>query len=88
MTTRSSRTSARSSTSWRSAYGTGATGGGKDFLAGYGVHSIALQMPKSQLDNGGNHTIGVWAATDRQKVERRQRQGGKAGCRSRASATR
>ncbi|HEY2374259.1 MAG TPA: DUF4331 domain-containing protein [Gaiellaceae bacterium] len=45
--------------------GTGATGGGKDFLAGYGVHSIALQIPKSQLDNGTNHTIGVWAATDR-----------------------
>jgi Domain of unknown function (DUF4331) len=49
-------------------YGTGATGGGKDFLSGYGVHSIALQIPKSQLDNGGNHTVGVWAATDRQKV--------------------
>jgi Domain of unknown function (DUF4331) len=49
-------------------YGTGATGGGKDFLSGYGVHSIALQIPKSQLDNGGNHTIGVWAATDRQGV--------------------
>jgi Domain of unknown function (DUF4331) len=45
--------------------GTGASGGGKDFLAGYGVHSIALQIPKSDLDNGGNHTIGVWAATDR-----------------------
>jgi hypothetical protein len=49
-------------------YGTGATGGGKDFLSGYGVHSIALQIPKSQLDNNGNHTVGVWAATDRQKV--------------------
>jgi Domain of unknown function (DUF4331) len=48
--------------------GTGANGGGKDFLAGYGVHAIALQIPKSQLDNGGNHTIGVWAATDRQKA--------------------
>ncbi len=48
--------------------GTGATGGGKDFLAGYGVHSIALQIPISQLDNSSNHTIGVWAATDRQKV--------------------
>jgi hypothetical protein len=48
--------------------GTGASGGGKDFLAGYGVHAIALQIPKSQLDNGGNHTIGVWAATDRRKV--------------------
>jgi hypothetical protein len=48
--------------------GTGATGGGRDFLGGYAVHSIALQIPKAQLDNGGNHTIGVWAATDRQKV--------------------
>jgi hypothetical protein len=49
-------------------YGTGATGGGKDFLAGYAVHAIALQIPKSQLDNGSNHVVGVWAATDRQKV--------------------
>ena len=49
-------------------YGTGATGGGKDFLAGYGVHSIALQVPKSTLDNGNDHVVGVWAATDRQKV--------------------
>ena len=49
-------------------YGTGATGGGKDFLAGYGVHAVALQIPKSQLDNGTNHTVGVWAATDRRKV--------------------
>ncbi|MGZ4291305.1 MAG: DUF4331 domain-containing protein [Gaiellaceae bacterium] len=48
--------------------GTGANGGGRDFLGGYGVHAIALQIPKSQLDNGSNHTIGVWAATDRQKV--------------------
>jgi hypothetical protein len=49
--------------------GTGATGGGKDFLAGYAVHSVALQIPISQLDNGGNHTIGVWSATDRQRVD-------------------
>jgi hypothetical protein len=49
--------------------GTGATGGGKDFLAGYGVHSIALQVPKSMLDNNGNHVVGIWAATDRQKVQ-------------------
>jgi uncharacterized protein DUF4331 len=48
--------------------GTGATGGGKDFLAGYGVHAIALQVPKSMLDNGSDHVVGVWAATDRQKV--------------------
>jgi hypothetical protein len=49
-------------------HGTGATGGGKDFLAGYAVHSIALQVPKSMLDNGTNHVVGVWTATDRQHV--------------------
>lgn len=49
-------------------HGTGATGGGKDFLAGYAVHSIALQVPKSMLDNGTNHVVGVWTATDRQQV--------------------
>src|SRR5918912_1458594 len=43
-------------------------GGGKDFLAGYAVHAIALQLPISQLDNGSNHVIGVWATTDRQAV--------------------
>jgi len=30
--------------------GTGATGGGKDFFAGYATHSIALQVPASMLD--------------------------------------
>jgi len=45
--------------------GTGANGGGKDFFAGYAVHSIALQVPLSQLDNGSNHVVGIWAATDR-----------------------
>jgi hypothetical protein len=48
--------------------GTGASGGGRDFLGGYAVHAIALQIPKSQLDNGTNHVVGVWAATDRQRV--------------------
>src|SRR5207248_8329560 len=47
--------------------GTGATGGGKDFLAGYGVHSIAVQAPKSTLDNGKDQVVGVCAATARQK---------------------
>jgi hypothetical protein len=46
--------------------GTGATGGGKDFLAGYAVHSIALQVPISMIDND-SHVVGVWAATDRQR---------------------
>jgi hypothetical protein len=44
--------------------GTGSTGGGKDFLAGYAVHTIALQIPISQLDTP-SHTIGVWSAADR-----------------------
>jgi hypothetical protein len=48
--------------------GTGATGGGKDFFAGYAVHAIALQVPLSQLDNGGNHIVGIWSATDRRVV--------------------
>jgi hypothetical protein len=48
--------------------GTGASGGGRDAFAGYGVHTIALQIPKSQLDNGSSHVVGVWTATDRQKV--------------------
>jgi hypothetical protein len=48
--------------------GTGATGGGRDFLAGYAVHSIALQLPVSQLDNGSNHVVGIWSATDRRVV--------------------
>jgi uncharacterized protein DUF4331 len=48
--------------------GTGATGGGKDFFAGYAVHAIALQIPRDQVDPGGNHTIGVWASTDRRLV--------------------
>src|SRR3989440_4216991 len=48
--------------------GTGASGGGKDFFAGYGVHAIGLQVPLSLLDNGRNHVVGIWAATDRQKA--------------------
>jgi hypothetical protein len=49
-------------------HGTGATGGGKDFFAGYAVHSIALQVPLSQLDNGANHVVGIWAAAERPKI--------------------
>ena len=47
--------------------GTGATGGGKDFFAGYAVHAIALQIPIADL-NARNSTIGVWASTERQNV--------------------
>jgi hypothetical protein len=48
--------------------GTGATGGGKDFFAGYAVHSIALQVPVSMLDNT-SHVIGMWTATDRPEIQ-------------------
>jgi hypothetical protein len=48
--------------------GTGANGGGKDFFAGYGVHAIGLQVPVSMLDNGTNHVVGIWAATDRRQA--------------------
>jgi hypothetical protein len=47
--------------------GIGNQGGGKDFLAGYAVHTIALQIPISQLDTK-SHTIGIWSAADRQQA--------------------
>src|SRR3954468_24727785 len=63
--------------------GTGNAGGGKDFLAGYAVHTIALQIPISQLDTA-SHTIGVWSAADRRqttvekKEDARKRKDGRA----------
>src|SRR3989454_1224225 len=48
--------------------GTGASGGGKDFFAGYAVHAVSLQVPMPQLDNGGNHVVGIWSASERPKV--------------------
>ena len=47
--------------------GTGASGGGKDFFAGYAVHTIALQIPIAELDNASD-VIGVWATTERPMV--------------------
>jgi len=32
------------------------------------VHSIALQVPLSQLDNGGNHVVGIWSSSERPKI--------------------
>src|SRR5712691_3015359 len=51
----------------RKAGTTGNKGGGKDFLSSYNVHTIALQIPISQVDTK-SHTIGVWSSTDRQNV--------------------
>jgi len=47
--------------------GTGDSGGGKDFLAGYAVHTLALQIPISQVDTT-SHTIGIWSAADRHRA--------------------
>jgi hypothetical protein len=51
----------------RKAGTTGNVGGGKDFLSGYNVHTIALQIPISQIDTN-SHTLGVWSSTDRKNV--------------------
>ena len=48
--------------------GIGDSGGGKDFFGGYAVHAIAIQIPRGQVDPGGNHTIGLWSSTDRRRV--------------------
>ena len=50
--------------------GTGNAGGGKDFFAGYGVHTFAVQVPIAAL-KAKNGTIGVWASVDRKKVTTR-----------------
>jgi hypothetical protein len=47
--------------------GTGNDGGGKDFLAGYAVHTIALQIPISQVDTA-SHTLGIWSAANRRRT--------------------
>ena len=51
----------------RKAGTTGNMGGGKDFLSGYNVHTIALQIPIRQVDTP-SHTIGIWSSTDRRNV--------------------
>ena len=58
----------------RMGIGTGNQGGGKDDLAGYNVHTIALQVPKTDVTRDGktpadakasNAVVGVWASTYR-----------------------
>jgi hypothetical protein len=50
--------------------GTGNMGGGKDFFAGYGIHTFGVQIPIAGL-RAKNATIGVWSTVDRRKVTRR-----------------
>ncbi len=58
--------------------GTGNAGGGKDDLAGYNVHTIALQVPKEDITRNRqpvtsatahNAVVGVWSSTDRQRIQ-------------------
>src|SRR5690348_7529562 len=57
---------------------TGNAGGGKDDLAGYGIHAIALQVPKQDVTVDGkpvsgptasNAVVGVWTSTERPRVQ-------------------
>ena len=64
--------------------GTGNQGGGKDDLAGYGTHSVVLQVPESAVTRDGksvsaadsaNAVVGVWSSTDRQRIQVRRKRG-------------
>ena len=57
--------------------GLGNQGGGKDDVAGYNTHSFVLQVPESEVTRdgksvsdakAGNAAIGVWATTERRRV--------------------
>jgi hypothetical protein len=54
------------------------TTGGKDDLAGYGVHSIVLQIPEEDITRDGEEVsgpkdkdavVGVWSSTERKKLQ-------------------
>jgi len=47
--------------------GTGNAGGGKDFFAGYGVHTLSLQLPIASLADPDG-IVGVWSSVDRQQI--------------------
>ena len=58
--------------------GTGNAGGGKDDLAGYNVHSFALQVPTTDVTRDGkpvasadaaNAVVGVWSSTERPRLQ-------------------
>ena len=54
--------------------GTGNMGGGKDFFAGYGVHTFGVQIPIADL-RAKSGIIGVWSSVDRRKVTTRTASG-------------
>src|SRR4051794_18541883 len=58
--------------------GTGNAGGGKDDLAGYNVHTIVMQVPKSDVTrdrkvvsdpSAPDAVVGVWSSTERQTLK-------------------
>jgi hypothetical protein len=58
--------------------GTGNAGGGRDTLAGYATHSIALKLPERLLTRDGKSvadakdpeaSVGMWASTERRKLQ-------------------
>ena len=78
----------------RAGIGTGNQGGGKDDLAGYNVHSIALQVPKADVTRdhktpadakAANAVVGVWASTYRPVLQVTRQSPVASGARSAAS---
>src|SRR5262245_2291314 len=53
-----------------------AAGAGHDGVAKFNTHSIAIQIPKSQLVGSGNGIIGVYASASREQVRVLRRDGG------------
>ena len=58
--------------------GTGNAGGGRDTLAGYATHSVALKLPERLLTRDGKSvadakdpeaSVGMWASTERRKLQ-------------------
>jgi hypothetical protein len=68
--------------------GTGASGGGKDDLAGLNTHAVVLQVPEAAVTRNGqsvsgpsasNAVVGVWSTTERKRLTvRRTRRGARA----------
>jgi Domain of unknown function (DUF4331) len=48
---------------------TGNAGGYKDDVAGYSVHSFVLELPDAALKGKSSDAVGVWASTERRKLE-------------------
>jgi uncharacterized protein DUF4331 len=53
-------------------YGANLSEAGVDSLAGFNVHSIAIQVPKSSLRSASSPIIGVWATASRPATTTRQ----------------